>query len=119
MTAPVFTDTTDIFAIERDAEVMVGGRKYRILGNLRERRFGLRLPSIASAGWFTLALAKMHRYRPPTPATRSSHSILIAAKSSGTFRQWLVIHTTALVVLFPRALTALKDKGPILTLALP
>jgi hypothetical protein len=39
-----FTDTTDFFSIDSGDEILVGGKRFVVLGHERERRFGLEDP---------------------------------------------------------------------------
>lgn len=40
----LFTDTSDFYSIDTGDEILVGGRRYRVTGNERERRFGIEDP---------------------------------------------------------------------------
>ena len=40
----VFTDTSDFFSIDAGDEIEAGGKRYRVTGYERERRFGIEDP---------------------------------------------------------------------------
>jgi hypothetical protein len=46
MTGRLITDTGNIFAIERDDEIVLGERRYRVTGHVYEQRFGMDDPKI-------------------------------------------------------------------------
>jgi hypothetical protein len=46
MAGKLITDTGNIFAIEKDDEIALGNRRYRVTGHVYEQRFGIDDPKI-------------------------------------------------------------------------
>ena len=46
MAGKLITDTSNIFAIQRDDEIVLGNRRYRVTGHVYEQRFGMDDPKI-------------------------------------------------------------------------